>query len=132
MDAAEIRAWYDGYLAEYVALGRGDHTEVARLLNYWGAPLVLGTDAGTVHLADEAQVLAVLEQQIAGLRHQDYGGVEELSGETTVLNASCALQRVRIYRLRRDGTRLAELEATYLITDGPRGRRFSAVVFHQA
>lgn len=132
MDAAEIRAWYDRYLADYVALGRGDATDVAKLLDYWGAPLLLGTDAGTVHLADEEQVLAALEQQIAGLRQADYGGIEELDGETTVLNGTCALQRVRIVRLRRDGSRIAELDVTYLITAGPRGRRFSAVVLHEA
>lgn len=130
MDATEVRAWYDRYLAEFVALGRGDTTDVARLLEYWGAPLLLSTDAGTVHLGDESSVLAALEQQIAGLRDADYGGIEELSGETTLLNGSCALQRVRIVRLRRDGSRVAELDVAYLITDGPAGRRFSAVVVH--
>ncbi|MGQ0468173.1 MAG: DUF6841 family protein [Sporichthyaceae bacterium] len=113
-------------------MGRGDRTDVAALLDYWGAPLTLVTDAGTVHLPEGEHVLAVLEQQMAALREQDYGGIEELDGETIVLNAHCALQRVRIYRLRRDGGRIGEFEATYLITDGPNGRRFSALVFHQA
>lgn len=132
MDTGEVRGWYDEYLAVFVALGKGEATDVAELLNYWGAPLTLSSDAGTVHLASEAEVLALLEQQVGGLRQADYGGIEELSGETTILNAHCALQRVRIYRLRSDGSRLSELEATYLITVGPNGPRFSAVVLHQA
>jgi len=132
MDTAAVRAWYDEYLTVFVALGRGDRTDVAKLLDYWGAPLMLGTDAGTIHLADEEAVLAAVEQQIAAMRQADYGGIEELSGETTMLNAHCALHRVRIHRLRRDGSHLSEVEATYLITAGPAGRRFSAVVVHQA
>lgn len=130
MDADEARRWFNSYFAEFVALGRGDLDDVRRILDHYGVPLLLSTDAGSAVLTDEDQVLAVARQQVDGMRSAGYDHSEELTGETTVLNRTCATHRGRFTRLRADGTEIAQVEATYVITDGAAGRRISAIIVH--
>jgi hypothetical protein len=130
MDEHEVKRWFDAYLADFVALGRGDIDDVRRVLDYYGVPLLLSSDAGSMVLLDEAQVLGAAQQQIDGMRSAGYDRSDELGAETTVLNRSCAIHRGRFSRLRADGIEIARLEVTYLITDGTAGRRISAIVLH--
>lgn len=132
MDEAEVKRWFDSYLADFVALGRGDIDDVRQILAHYGVPLLLSSDSGCMALTDEAQVLAVAQQQVDGMRSAGYDRSDELAGETTVLNRCCATHRSRFSRRRADGTEIAQLEATYLITDGPAGRRISAIILHSA
>ena len=132
MDTTEVKHWFDSYLADFVSLGRGDIDDVRRILTHYGVPLLLSTDAGGMFLTDEAQVLAIAQQQIDGMRSAGYDRSDELTAETTILNRSCATHRGRFARLRADGSEIAQVEATYLITDGPAGRRISAIVVHSA
>lgn len=132
MDTVEAERWFDSYLADFVALGRGDIDDVRRILRHYGVPLLFSTDSGSVLLADEAQVLAAAQQQVDGLRTAGYARSERLDAETTVVNGSCALHRERFSRLRADGGEIAQVEATYLITDGPVGRRIAAILVHSA
>jgi hypothetical protein len=121
MDTTEVTHWFDSYLADFVALGRGDIDDVRRILAHYGVPLLLGTDAGGTFLTDEAQVLALAQQQIDGMRSAGYDRSDELGAETTIVNRSCAIHRARFSRRRADGSEIAQIEATYLITDGPAG-----------
>lgn len=130
MDRTAVTHWFDGYLADFVALGRGDADDVRRLLAHYGVPLLISTEVGPVFLTDEAQVLAFAQQQIDSMRSTGYDRSDELAAETTVLNRSCATHRVRFSRRRADGSEIAQIEATYLVTDGPPGRRISAIVLH--
>lgn len=130
MDEIEVKRWFAAYLADFVALGRGDIDDVRRLLDHYGVPLLLSSDAGSTVLMDEAQVLEAAQQQIDGMRSAGYDRSDELSAETTVLNGSCAVHRGVFSRRRADGTEIGRLEATYLITDGTAGRRISAIVRH--
>lgn len=131
MDELEVTRWYDSYLAEFAALGRGDADDVRRILAFYGVPMLLSTDAGSTMLADETQVLAVAQQQFDGMRSAGYDRSEPLgAAETTVLNVSCAVHRAGFARLTADGTEISRLEATYLITDTAAGRRMSALVVH--
>lgn len=132
MEETEVKRWFDAYLAEFVALGRGDTDDTRRILAHYGVPLLLSTDAGCMALTDEAQVLAAAQQQIDGMRSAAYDRSDELAAETTVLNRCSAVHRARFSRLRADGSEIAQLEATYLITEGPAGRRISAIVVHSA
>jgi hypothetical protein len=129
MDADEARRWFDTYFADFVALGRGD-LDVRRILDHYGVPLLISSDAGTAVLTGEDQVLAVTRQQVDGMRSEGYDRSEELTGETTVLNRTCATHRGRFARLRADGSEIAQIEATYVITDGAAGRRISAIIVH--
>lgn len=129
MDELEVRRWYDAYLVEFAALGRGDVDDVRRILAYYGVPMLFSTDAGTTMLADEAQVLAAAQQQFDGMRSSGYDRSEPLgAADTTVLNRSCAVHRAGFARLTADGAEISRLEATYLITDTTVGRRMSALV----
>jgi hypothetical protein len=130
MDADEARRWFNSYFAEFVALGRGELDDVRRILDHYGVPLLLSTDAGSAVLTDEDQVLAAARQQVDRMRSVGYHHSEELTAETTVLNRTCAIHRGRFARLRADGTEIEQVEATYLITDGAAGRRISAIIVH--
>ncbi|WP_345604881.1 DUF6841 family protein [Pseudonocardia adelaidensis] len=130
MEADEARRWFDSYLADFIALGRGDLDDVRRILDHYGVPMLISTDAGTTVLTDAEQVHAVARQQVDGMRAAGYDRSEELTGETTVLNRTCAVHRARFARLRADGTEISQLEATYVITDGAGGRRVSAIIVH--
>lgn len=130
MDAAEVEQWFADYLDEFAALGRGEPGGAGRILRYYGAPLVLTSDAGSQVLLDEAQVSAMAQQQVDGLRAAGYHGSEVLDAETTVLNGSSALHHGSFVRRRADGSEIARLEATYLITDTTAGRRISAIALH--
>ena len=126
----EVLSWFERYLVDFVALGRGDAHDVRLLLNHYDVPLLLGTDAGATILATEQEVLAVCRQQVHGMRAAGYDCSERIVGETTVLNRSCATHRARFARRRADGSHIAEIEATYLITDQSTGRRISAILLH--
>jgi hypothetical protein len=130
MDTGDVRRWFAAYLADFVALGRGDLDDVRRILDHYGVPLIVSTGAGTRFLTDEEQVLAFARQQVEGMRAAGYDRSDELVAETTLLNASCAVHRGRFARLRADGSEISVVEVTYLITDGPAGRRISALIVH--
>ena len=132
MDEDGVEEWFSSYLGDFVALGRGDTDDVRRLLLHYDVPFLISTDSGTTALTDEAQVLAMARQQVDGMRAAGYDRTEVLGAETVVLNGSCARHRARFARLRADGSEISRLEATYLITDRPAGRRISALVVHSA
>lgn len=132
MDDAEVARWFRSYLADFAALGRGDVQDVRSILAHYGPPMTVSSDSGTIHLTDEAKVLAFAQQQIGALRSAGYDHSTELAAETTVLNRTCALHRGAFARVRADGSEISRLEATYLITDGPAGRRISALVVHSS
>ena len=130
MDADAARRWFDSYLADFIALGRGDLDDVRRILDHYGVPMLVSTDAGTTVLTDEDQVLAVARQQAYGMRAAGYDRSEVLAADTTVLNRTCATHHGRFARLRADGTEISQVEATYVISDGAGGRRISAIIVH--
>lgn len=53
-----------------------------------------------------------------------------LHSEVTVLNATSATYRGELSRARGDGTEISRLTVSYLVTDGPVGRRISALAVH--
>lgn len=132
MTEDEVRGWFAGYLADFVGLGRGDIDDVRKILDHYGVPFLLSTDAGSVVLVDEDQVLAAAQRQVDGMRGEGYDRSDVLVDGTTILNESCATHRARFARRRADGSEIAQLEATYLITEGAAGRRIAAIIVHSA
>lgn len=128
MTEDEVDRWFAAYLADFVALCRGDHSDTRRILAYYGVPLLLGSDAGTVSLTSEDQVLDAAQRQIDDLRAAGYDRSDELAAETVVLNRTCATRRGRFVRRRADGSDIAEVDATYLIAAGSTGVRIVAIV----
>jgi hypothetical protein len=85
-----------------------------------------------IALTTEDQVIAVAQQQIDGMRAGAYDHTDVLGSEVTVLNAKSALYRGEFSRRRADGDEISRLTVTYLLTDGPVGRRISSLLLHSA
>ena len=129
VDTSDVSQWFGEYLDVFAACGRGQR-DAASLLAYYGVPLLLTTDDGSFGLTSDDQVVAVARQQVDGMRAADYDHTEVLDFEVTVLNATSALYRGSFSRQRSDGREISRLAATYLVTDGPVGRRISALAVH--
>jgi len=129
VDNGDVSRWFGEYLDAFASCGRRER-EPASLLAYYGVPLLLTTDDGFMPLTGDDQVVAVLQQQVDGMRTAGYAGTEILASEVTVLNAVSAIYRGTLSRQRADGTEINRLTATYLVTDGPNGRRISALAVH--
>ena len=131
MDKIDVSQWFEEYLEAFAACGRSER-DVATLLDYYGVPLLVTTDDAAVALTSGDQVVAVLQQQVDGMRAAGYAGTEILDSDVTVLNATSALYRGTMSRQRSDGGEVVRLTATYLVTDGAAGRRFSVLAVHSA
>jgi hypothetical protein len=129
VDDSDVSRWFGEYLDAFAACGRGDR-DLASLLAYYGVPLLLTTDDGCFALTSDDQVVAATKQQVDGMRAAGYDHSEVLDSKVTVLNATSALYRGSFSRRRRDGGEIGRLTATYLVTDGPVGRRIAALAVH--
>ena len=129
VDSNDVRQWFGEYANAFVACGRGE-SGTASLLAYYGVPLLLTTDDGFFALTSDDQIVAAVQQQVDGMRAAGYDRSEILGSEVTVLNATSALYRQTFSRHRRDGSEISQLTATYLVTDGPIGRRISVLAVH--
>ena len=85
------------------------------------------TDDGFFALTSDDAVVALMQQQVDGMRAAAYGRSEILDSEVTVLNDTSALYRGTFSRQRSDGGEISRLTATYLVTDGAAGRRISVL-----
>jgi hypothetical protein len=131
VDKDDVSRWFGEYLEVFAAGGRGDN-EASALLAYYGVPLLLPTDGGFSSLTREDQVVAVVQQQIDGMQAAAYDHTEVLASDLTVLNTTCALHRGTFSWQRADGEEIKRLTVTYLVTDGPGGRRISALIPHSS
>jgi hypothetical protein len=104
--------------------------DTASLLAYYGVPMLFSTDDGFFAAASGDQVVAAVQQQVDGMRAASFGRTEVLGSQVTVLNATSALYQGTFSRLASGGGEIARLPATYLVTDGPAGRRISALLVH--
>jgi hypothetical protein len=131
MNENDVRKWFGEYLDAFAACGRGDG-DAQSLLAYYGVPLLITTDAGLIAMTTEDQVLGVAQQQVDGMRGADYDHTNVLQAEVTVLNAASALYRGEFSRVGADGSEISRPRLSYLVTDGPVGRRISALLVHNA
>ena len=131
MNDNDVRNWFSEYLAAFAACGRGEG-DAASLLAYYGVPLLVTTDDGLIAVTSEEQVVGVAQQQIDGMRASDYDHTDVLESDVTVVNAASALYRGEFSRMSADGAEISRLRLSYLVTDGPVGRRISALLVHGA
>lgn len=129
MDGNGVSQWFGEYLDAFAACGRGER-DTDSLLAYYGVPLLVTTDEGFFALTSDAQVVAVMRQQVDGLRAAGYGRSEPLGSEVTVVNSTSALYRGTYSWQNSDGAEIRRVTLTYLVTDGPAGRRISALLVH--
>ena len=131
MDEAEVSGWFGEYLDAFAACGRGER-HVDSLLAYYGVPLLFTGDDGYFALASDNQVRAAVQGQIDGMLADHYDHTAVLGSQITPLNAASALYQGRFSRRRKDGSEIAQLAVTYLITAGSDGRRISVLALHSA
>jgi hypothetical protein len=131
VDSNDVSQWFGEYLSAFAACGRGE-SDTASLLAYYGVPLLLTTNDGFFALTSDDQVVAAVQQQVDGMRAAGYGRSEVLDSQVTVLNATSALYCGTFSRQRSDGSEVSQLTATYLVTDGPIGRRISVLAVHSS
>jgi NTF2-like protein (DUF6841) len=129
VDSDDVSRWFSEYLGAFAACGRGE-SGTDSLLAYYGVPLLLTTGDGFYALTSGGQVVAAVQRQVDGMRAESYARSEILGSEVTVLNARSALYRGTFSRQRSDGGEINRLTATYLVTDGPPGRRISVLAVH--
>jgi hypothetical protein len=129
VDGKDVTTWFGEYLDAFAACGRGE-ADTASLLEYYAVPLLVTTDEGFFALTTGDQVIAVMQQQVDGMRAAAYNRSEVLDSEVTLLNAVSALYRATFSRQRSDGSEVNRLTGTYLVTDGPEGRRISVLAIH--
>jgi hypothetical protein len=131
VDSSDVSRWFGEYLDAFAACGRGE-SDTASLLGYYGVPLLFTTDDGLFALTSDDQVVAAVQQQVDGMRAAGYARSEILDSHVTVLNSMSALYRGTFSRQDSGGGEISRLTATYLVTDGPAGRRISALAVHSA
>jgi hypothetical protein len=124
----EVRAWFEDYLRVYAACCRGDCDDTRQLLEYFGVPLLLTTDATAVALTTEDEVVGAVGQQVERLRGAGYARTETLDSQTAMLNGSTALHRAHFAWLRADDSEIARMGLAYVISHGESGHRISALV----
>lgn len=129
MDRGDVTRWFGEYLDAFAACGRGEK-DTTSLLAYYDVPLLLTTDGGFFALTTEDQVVSAVRPQIDGMRAAGFQRSEILSSEVTVLNSRSALYQGTLSRQGSDGGEINRLSATYLVTDGPAGRRISVLAVH--
>jgi hypothetical protein len=129
VETSDVSRWFGEYLDAFAACGRGEQ-DTASLLAYYGVPLLVTIDAGFFALTTGEQVVGMVQQQVDGMRAAAYDRTEILDSEVTVLNSVSALYRGTFSRQRGDGSEINRLTMTYLVTDGPVGRRISAFAVH--
>ena len=129
VDSDDVSQWFGEYLDAFAACGRGE-SATASLLGYYGVPLLVTTDEGFFALTSDAQVVAVMRQQVDGMRAAGYGRSEPLGSEVIVVNSTSALYRGTYSWQNSDGAEIRRVTLTYLVTDGPAGRRISALLVH--
>ncbi|MFN2560349.1 MAG: hypothetical protein ABR571_03490 [Jatrophihabitans sp.] len=127
MDESDVRRWFGEYLDVFAAAGRGER-DAAHLLAYYGVPLLVATDDGFTALRTDDEVLTFAAQQIDGVRTVGYHHSDVLHTEVTICNVRSVLLDGVFSRRRSDGSEIGRVAVSYLVTDGPDGRRISAML----
>ena len=129
VDDKDVGRWFGEYLVAFAACGRGER-ETDSLLEYYGVPLLITTDGGFSALSSAEQVVSGVRPQIAAMREAGYDRSEVLDVDVALLNQRSALLRGSFSWQRADGSEFHRLTASYLVTEGPDGRRISALAVH--
>jgi hypothetical protein len=129
MDETEVAAWFDGYLAAFAALGRGE-VQPDDVLAYYGVPFLVTTDDVIMAFATANEVAAWLQNQADAMVAARYDHTRTLASELAILNVSTALQRAEFSRQRADDSEINQMVVTYVITRESEGFRIAALILH--
>jgi hypothetical protein len=126
--AADVRAWYDRYVATFTGLAAGERTDLDALLDYFGVPLVIITEDRYLTLPTQDAVLSSARALIDPLRQANYGGSTVHHLDIRPLNARAALIAGEFSRHDRTGAELERVGAAYLAAKTDDGWRFTTLI----
>jgi hypothetical protein len=126
VDSDDVSRWIAEYVDAFGSCGRGE-SDTKTMLEYYRVPLLVTTDDGVSEVTHGDQVIAMLQQQADAVHAAGYARSEIVDSEVTILNATSAFYRGSFSRQREDGSEISRVAATYLVTDGPDGRRISVL-----
>lgn len=111
----ELRAWYERYLATFIALARGERSDAGAMMEFFAFPLVRIGPTGlsyTASAGEHEQSMAADARRMHELRYAT-SQVDGLSFR--VLSATAAIIEGRFTRLDRDGGVISSFATLYLL-----------------
>jgi hypothetical protein len=129
MNDPHVDPWFGQYLDTFAACGRGEG-DAGSMLEYYGVPLLVSSDAGFLVFTSAEEVLDFAQRQIESMRAVDYAHSEVVDFETSTLNSVARLCQGTFVRRSRDGRDIGRLTATYLVNKTGNGHRISALALH--
>ncbi|MUL48795.1 hypothetical protein FZI85_05810 [Mycobacterium sp. CBMA293] len=124
-------AWYQRYLAAFVACARGDG-DTDTLLGHYGVPLIITSDAAILTLHTEYETGAAIENELDALRAIGYDHSTVIQLQLTTLNRTSTLVRSTLSRRDRSGGELSRPTMTYVVTDNGTRPRISVLAAHSS
>ena len=116
MDAKTVSRFLDEYLQAFSACVLGEH-EIAKLLAFYGVPLIITSDDGVIALTTDSEVSTVIQGQVDGLRALRYRGTRVLQSEVIALNATSALYRASLSRYDDKSDEIDSPTISYIVTN---------------
>jgi len=129
MDAKLVSRFLDDYLEVFAACVLGEQ-EIAKLLAFYGVPLIITSDDGVIALTTDSEVTTVIQGQVDGLRALRYRGTRVLQSEVIGLNATSALYRASLSRYDDENDEIDCPTITYVVTSSDDELRISMLAAH--
>jgi NTF2-like protein (DUF6841) len=126
--SAEVRAWYDGYVATFAGLARGESADLEPLVDFCAIPLTVIMDNRYLAIADRSAARSLLGNQVEQLRRAKYARTVIHRLEVRALNERAALIEGAFSRHDDQGNEFARLGAAYLAARTDGGWRFAALI----
>lgn len=123
----DVTAWFERYLATFVALCRGDRDDAEAVLEHYSVPLLVTGDGGSSWSTTPDEVVALARGQMAAMRDAGFDRTEMSAPEAVDLNGTCTWFAADFVRRRADGSEIAAFGAFYLISELPDGRRITTL-----
>ena len=129
MDAKTVSRFLDEYLEAFAACVLGEQ-EIAKLVAFYGVPLIITSDDGVIALTTDSEVTTVIQGQVDGLRALRYRGTRVLQSEVIGLNATSAIYRASLSRYDDKSDEIDSPTISYVVTDDDSGPRISVLAAH--
>ncbi|MFI5511109.1 hypothetical protein ACIA48_26915 [Mycobacterium sp. NPDC051804] len=129
MDAKTVSRFLNEYLEAFAECVLGEH-EIAKLLAFYGVPLIITSDDGVTALMTDSEVSTVIQGQVDGLRALRYRGTRVIQSEVVGLNATSALYRASLSRYDDKSDEIDSPTITYVVTNADDDLRISMLAAH--
>ena len=119
----ELRIFFRAYNDTFAALSRGERTDGRAMLDFYGVPVAMTSDAGTRVVDDPSVLVATVMATAAELATQDYDRSEQESFSARVVNERTAAVDIGFVRRDRSGSAMGRLHTHFVVVRGDAGWR---------